>query len=137
MLVNVLAFGVGLLGGSLLGGKIPAPEKLKPAIPLALGIGGSMLPQVRRLPFAKPILMGMAGAGLLSYGKMFLPTLPYLTGEHTDLLGVPASLSGEQAELMGAIAEQQALSYGEDDEGVGQDDDGLSGDRSFVTSASL
>jgi len=128
LLLNVLAFGVGLLGGSLLGGKIPAPEKLKPAIPLALGIGGSMLPQVRRIPFAKSILMGMAGAGLLSYGKMLKPDLPYLTGEHTDLLGAQASLSGEQAELMGAIAE---LGYN------GEGDMDLSGERSFVTSASL
>jgi hypothetical protein len=131
LLVNTLAVTAGLLVGSLLGGKIPAPEKLKPAIPLALGLGGSMLPQVRKLPFATPFLMGMAGSGLLSYAKMAKPDLPYLTGDHTDLLGAQASMQGDDAEMLGAIAEQQQLL------GVEEDGMGLGADSSFVTSASM
>ncbi len=140
---------VGAIAGSFVGGKIPAPEKLKPAIPIAAGIALPMIPKLGANPYLRAASLGMLAAGGLSYLRQFAPDVPLLTGEHTDLLGIPgdAALQGadDVAELMGIEAELQGmeeLQGAEEQELLGAPaefagEDTMGAERSYVTSASL
>jgi hypothetical protein len=95
----------GAVGGSMLSARIPAPDKVKPLIPIAAGVALNVT-KLGRNQLVRAAGLGMMVAGGLSLIRQFAPQLPMLgaADESEELLGLPA-VAGEDEELLGLIEE--------------------------------
>jgi hypothetical protein len=124
LLLNAGATLGGAIGGSMLAARIPAPDKIKPFIPLAAGVALNVT-KLGRNQMVRAAGLGLMIAGGLSLIRQFAPQLPMLgaANETEELLGLPA-VSGEDEELLGLIDEDMSglpavSGYGYDEELMG------------------
>jgi hypothetical protein len=100
-----------MVGGGIVGSMaakfLPVPVKIKPFVPLAAGLGLSMLPMARK-PLIKSLALGMAVIGAISAIKTLVPSVPLLTGDEVmgdEMMGyTEIPQSGEVQEMLGAPA---------------------------------
>ena len=109
MALDIAGLLTGAIGVSFLASLIPIKNaKIKPLLPLALGIIGLSMPKISKNRFANRAALGSLSIGGYALTKTFLPTMP-LMGAADTAEGVGnaiANLPPEEKALLGILPDQ-------------------------------